>query len=137
LIGNLREDLLGHALSFPVGIEEAQHALWLLEWLDRCVEQHAIDTSIPELDAILVVLVKYQEHSAVNASWRYAQLPTRPHVPGSDGMAEGTPFRAGGIRPNGDFSQTRNLQSVSTDAPRCRAHSGQYRRGIPPSRQSG
>jgi hypothetical protein len=47
--------------------------------LDRCVQQHAIKTSIPELDAILVVLVhgvhggallvvRYQEHTAVNAS---------------------------------------------------------------------
>jgi hypothetical protein len=65
-------------LPLPVGIEETQHALGLLKGLDQSVQQNPIETSIAKLDAILVVfdegvhggsrVVRYQEHTAMNAS---------------------------------------------------------------------
>jgi hypothetical protein len=42
-------------------------------------------------------VVRYQEHTAVNASLLYGHFETSPDVSGSTGMAEGSPVRAGGI----------------------------------------
>jgi hypothetical protein len=58
LIGNVRQSFSGYSFPFPVMVEEAQHALWLLEWLDQSVQQNAIKTPISELDATLVMLVE-------------------------------------------------------------------------------
>jgi hypothetical protein len=38
LIGDLRQSSPGHSFPFAVGIEEAEHSLWLLEWLNQSVE---------------------------------------------------------------------------------------------------
>src|SRR5215469_11514100 len=58
LIGNLGQHPAGDSQAFPIGIEEAEHALGLLEGLNQSVQQNPIEAPISELDAILVVLEK-------------------------------------------------------------------------------
>jgi hypothetical protein len=47
LVGDVRQGLPGHPLPFAAGIEETEHALWLLEWLDQTVEQKPVKTPGP------------------------------------------------------------------------------------------
>jgi len=79
LVGDVCEGLPGDPFSFAVHVEEAEHPLGLLERLDQAVEQETIKTPVSELDVMLMVLnegvhgthscgVRYQEHTAVNAS---------------------------------------------------------------------
>jgi hypothetical protein len=56
LVGDFRQGPSGHPLAITVGVEEAEHAFWLLERLDQAVEQKPVETPVSELDAILVVL---------------------------------------------------------------------------------
>jgi hypothetical protein len=49
---------VGHPLTVAVRIEEAQHALGLLKGLDQSVKQNAVEATVAEFDAILVMLVK-------------------------------------------------------------------------------
>src|SRR5437016_10905075 len=58
LIGNLCQQLSRDTLSIAIRVEEAQDSFWLLERLDQAIKQNPIETSIAELDAILVMLAK-------------------------------------------------------------------------------
>src|SRR6266496_5425833 len=146
LIGDVRQGLPGHPLPFAVGIEETEHALWLLEWLDQTVQQETIETPIPELDVILVMLDEGVHGTLlwgeIPGAYRrerlllYGHFQTRPDLSGSAGMAEGSRVRAGSICPHGGLSQARDLRAVSTNAPRGRIHPSPHRRGIPSARES-
>src|SRR5207253_8834127 len=117
-IGDLRQGSPGHSLPMTIGVEEAQHALGLLERLDQSVEQEPIKTPIPELDAILVMLDEGVHGTLlcgeIPGAYRRERLPlyghfeTCPDLSGSAGMAEGPPIRAGGLRSHRRLSQTRN-----------------------------
>src|SRR2546422_1822823 len=56
LIGDFRQGFPGDPFPFAVGIEETEHALGLLERLNQAVEQKPVETPVPKLDAILVML---------------------------------------------------------------------------------
>jgi hypothetical protein len=58
LVGDVGQGTLGDSFCFPVGVEEPQHALGLLERLDQAVQQNPIEATIGELDAILVMFEK-------------------------------------------------------------------------------
>ena len=58
----------------------------------------------------LSCVVRYQEHTAVNASLPYAQRTARPDISRSAGLAEGSPVRAGRLRNHRGLSQAGNLR---------------------------
>ena len=58
LIANLGQGPVCHSLAAAVGVEEAQHSFGLLEGLNEPVQQEPVEAAIPELNAILGVLVK-------------------------------------------------------------------------------
>jgi hypothetical protein len=56
-------------------VEEAQHALGLLEWLDQSVEKKPVKTSVSELNATLVMLAE-----SVHENLQCGQIPgSLPH----------------------------------------------------------
>jgi hypothetical protein len=58
LVGNLGEGPTDYPFPNPIGVEEPQRPLGLLEGLNQSVQKDPIETSISELDATLVVLVE-------------------------------------------------------------------------------
>ena len=79
LLGNLSQFIAGDTLAVAIGVEESNDPFRLLKGLDQPVQQQSVEASVVEPDAILVVLeksvhggyscvVRYQEHSAMNAS---------------------------------------------------------------------
>src|SRR6516164_3050320 len=62
-VGDFRQGFPGYPLPCAVGIEETEHAFRLLERLNQAVKQQPVKTPIPELDAILGMLVKGSWHT--------------------------------------------------------------------------
>jgi hypothetical protein len=56
--GDVAKGVAAHELVIPVGVEEPDDALRLLEGLDQAVDQDAIETPVAEANAILVMLVE-------------------------------------------------------------------------------
>src|SRR5579863_4975944 len=115
LIGNLRQYPPGHSFSVTIGVEETKHTLGLLERLDQSVQQKTVETPIPELDAILMMLDEDVHGTLlcgeIRGAYRrerllfYGHFQTSPDVSGSAGMAEGSPVRTGSLRPHRGLSQ--------------------------------
>ena len=81
LPGDIAKHVAAHRVDMPVRIEEAYHPFGLLEWLDQSVQQQSIEASIPELNAILVVLVKGVHGSSPVWSDTWSILPWTPFRP--------------------------------------------------------
>src|ERR1700689_4443861 len=100
LIGDIRQGLSGHPFSIAIDIEEAQHALGLLERLDQSSQQESVETPIPELDVMLVMLDEGVHGTLlcgeIPGAYRcerlliYGPFQTSPDVSRSGGMAEGS-----------------------------------------------
>ncbi len=146
LIGDFRQSPLGHPFPLAVGIEKTKHSLGLLEGLNQSVEQNAIEATIAEADAILVVFDK-----GVHGNLQCGEIPgayshgrlcvyvhaetSRPKLSRPAGMAQSPRVRAGRVWIHGWFSQTGNLRSGVADAARGSLGTGQYRRRFSPARQ--
>lgn len=87
LCRDIAQNVAGHRIQLAVAIEEADDALFLLERLNDPVQQNAIEASIVESDARLVVLAK-----GVHADLQCGETP------GSfDVNARSEPFQFSGI----------------------------------------
>jgi hypothetical protein len=56
--GDVAEDRLAHGIEFPVCVEEPDDPLRLLKWLDERIPQDAIEATVRETDAIVMMLVE-------------------------------------------------------------------------------
>src|SRR5579862_3982232 len=55
VFGNVAQDLAAHRINLPIGVEEADRALGLLERLNQTVEQNAIEAPVVPANAVLVM----------------------------------------------------------------------------------
>ena len=58
LIGNATQRVPAHRIELPVGVEEADDPLRLLERLNQSVQQNPIEASVMPPNAVLVVFVE-------------------------------------------------------------------------------
>ena len=80
-VGDIRQRAVRYPSAVAVGIEESQHPFGLLKRLNHSIQQQPIEAPVPELDAILVMLVK-----GVHRDLQCGQIPGRllpwtPSVP--------------------------------------------------------
>jgi len=52
------QDIATDRIEMPVNVENADHSLGLLKWLNEPVQQDAVETPIIEADAVLVMIVE-------------------------------------------------------------------------------
>jgi len=66
LLGNVAQRVPAHRVKLPVGVEEADDALRLLERLNQPVQQDAIKASVMPSNAVPVVFVEgvHERHPA-------------------------------------------------------------------------
>ena len=62
LFGGIAQQVAADRIDVSVAVEEADHALGLLKWLDQPVEQDPVKAAVREADAVLVVLVEGVHH---------------------------------------------------------------------------
>jgi hypothetical protein len=55
LLGDITQHVSADGVLIPIGAEESDHALRLLEGLDEAVEQNPVKAAIPETNAVLVM----------------------------------------------------------------------------------
>ena len=98
LLGDVAEFILGYPLPIAIRVEEPNHSLGLLEWLDQAVQQQPIEAPVMEPDAMLMMfeksvhgrtscVVRYQEYYAMNAS------PNQPPTLRPPGISRGASVR--------------------------------------------
>ena len=96
LIGDFRQGLPRYPFPFTIGIKEPEHALGLLERLDQTVQQDSIEASIPELDAMLMMLVE-GVHGAllcgeIPGAYRCERLREQHFLSQSNGISRAQPL---------------------------------------------
>jgi hypothetical protein len=73
LLSNIAQTVARDSLSIPIVVEEANHALRLLEGLNQPIEKNLVKRAVAEFYAILMVLVE-GVHYAWSCVARYRQL---------------------------------------------------------------
>jgi hypothetical protein len=84
LVGDVAEHISAHGVLMPVGVEEPDHALGLLEWLDKAVEQDPVEAPISKANAIPMVLVE-----RVHGHLLRGEIPRAYAMSGSMGVLQG------------------------------------------------
>src|SRR5215469_14934032 len=58
LVGDVAQGIPCYRVKLPIGVEEADHSLRLLERLYQPIQQNAVEAAIVPMDAVLVMLVE-------------------------------------------------------------------------------
>ena len=58
LVGDAAQCVSGHRVQLAIGVEKADHPLWLLERLNQPVQENPVKTVIMPIDAVFVVLLE-------------------------------------------------------------------------------